>query len=210
MELLAKGTVLTNKKMPQKVYKAILDNPNNMEEGIRESIKEDVKLLFTPMKIQELYEKVSFPIGDGNILSESIDTAIKFVKDILGKYKFSKTISVSSSELFRDPAIAESMYTNWEKYRIVISSEKIYLYTGYSGYENRLIFEARNVFIKDREEKTVMWESIPTEKVKSFILEIMQAARNYISTFVVNSDDLTELEQTISTINKLKDNLNKV
>ncbi len=197
-----------NKEISQKVYKAILDNPTNMEEGIRESIKEDVKLLFTPMKIQELYENVSSPIGDGQILSQSIEAAIKFVKELLGKYKFSKTISISSNKMFRDPAIAEGIYANWEKYNIVISSEKVYLHIGYSGYDNKIIFEARNAFIKDNEEKTLMWESIPTEKVKLFVLEIMEAARNYISTFVVNSNDLKELEQTISTIKNLKDNLN--
>lgn len=91
--------------IPQKVYKAILDNPDKMEEKIRETIEEEVELLFTPKKIKQLYELVSFPIGDGVILSDSIDAAIIFAKDMLNKLKLSKNIYLHSTDLFVNPQV---------------------------------------------------------------------------------------------------------
>jgi hypothetical protein len=195
-------------KIPQKVYKAISDNPDNMEEKIRETIEEEVKLLFTPKKIKELYELVTFPIGDGVILSDSIDAAIRFAKDILNKLNLSKNIYLRSIDLFVNPQILYgSPYSDSEKYNIAITAEKMYLVI--PGYNNSMTFETRNVYVKDVNGKLLMWESISTSKVKSFILGIMESAQDYIKSYNINPQDLIEMEQIISTIKKIHKSLNK-
>lgn len=194
--------------IPQKVYKAIMDNPDKMEEKIRETLEEEVALLFTPKKIRELYELVTFPIGDGVILSDSIDAAVTFAKNILSKLHLSKNIYLRSTVLFNNPQILHGYpFTEWEKYSIAITPEKVYLTI--PSHDNSISFEMRNAKVKDTGGEVIMWESITTDKIKSFILEIMETTRNYIKSFNVNSEDLTEMEQIISTIEKLHESLNK-
>lgn len=201
-----KNTKGLTKEISQKVYKAILDNPESMEEKIRETIENEVKLLFTPMKIHEFYESINFPIADGFIISKSIDVAVKFIQQILGKYKFSSTIAVRSTELFSRPQMSSSCrynysYNDWRTTSIVISYNNFY----FNDTDYQISFESRNAYVKSSGEQIVLWETIPTDTVKSFIRTIMKAGRDYMLDFDVDSNDLKELEQTISEINKLKE-----
>jgi hypothetical protein len=196
------------RKSIEDIYRSMKDQPEELEENIREAVKEEIEMMFTPKRLKEMLDAVDpAHFSKSEVIADSLNSVINIMKSLMSEYEITSSIVMSPSSLLRRPTITGTVFGDWSQGRFRLDKNDIHF--EWPEYKELLgvTFTRRNVFIRSVSYSVVLEESIPTRVVKSFIVNLAEEFNSTMKNFVVTEEDRKELEQVIGVIKNVSNKL---
>jgi hypothetical protein len=193
------------KKALEELASVVKTGSVDVTEQIRETMKKEVELMFAPKRITELLGTLAI---DDTRNALAIENAMKStfhsIQSWLSKYAISTCVTISGGYLFNKPIVVSGGY-DYRTCFFYIYADRVELFA--NGYTYEFQINGRNVKAIHKSNNYSFYESIPTERVKKFIVAAIEHATEFLKQFNVTREDLTELDQITEVLNDTTDKL---